>query len=82
MNRLIACFCLLLAASALIPGRYITHLEAHPQLLLHIGLALMAYSVGLLGIILVKILAPGFYAQQDTRTPVRVGLMAVAANAF
>ena len=27
------------------PGRYITHLEAHPQLLLHIGLALMAYSV-------------------------------------
>lgn len=36
---------LLLAASALIPGRYITHLEAHPQLLLHIGLALMAYSV-------------------------------------
>ncbi len=36
---------LLLATSALIPGRYITHLEAHPQLLLHIGLALMAYSV-------------------------------------
>ncbi|PJG59406.1 cytochrome C assembly family protein [Aeromonas cavernicola] len=36
---------LLLTASALIPGRYITHLEAHPQLLLHIGLALMAYSV-------------------------------------
>ncbi|HHQ4519128.1 MULTISPECIES: cytochrome C assembly family protein [Aeromonas] len=36
---------LLLAASALIPGRYITHLEAHPQLLLHIGLALMAYAV-------------------------------------
>ncbi|MGL5039870.1 MAG: cytochrome C assembly family protein [Aeromonas sp.] len=36
---------LLLAASALIPGRYITHLEAHPLLLLHIGLALLAYSV-------------------------------------
>jgi putative peptidoglycan lipid II flippase len=33
--------------------------------------ALLGYSVGLLGLIAVKILAPGFYARQDMRTPVR-----------
>ncbi|MDE2599980.1 MAG: murein biosynthesis integral membrane protein MurJ [Rhodocyclaceae bacterium] len=37
--------------------------------------ALIAYSVGLTGIIMVKILAPGFYARQDIRTPVRIGVM-------
>lgn len=31
--------------------------------------ALMAYSIGLLGFILTKVLSPGFYARQDTRTP-------------
>lgn len=36
---------LLIVADTLIPSRYITHLENHPQLLLHIGLALLAYSV-------------------------------------
>jgi len=37
--------------------------------------ALIAYSVGLLGIILVKILAPGFYAQQNIKTPVKIALV-------
>ena len=36
--------------------------------------ALIAYAVGLAGIILVKILAPGFYARQNIRTPVKVGI--------
>lgn len=36
--------------------------------------ALVAYSVGLPGIILVKILAPGFYAKQNIRTPVKVAI--------
>ena len=36
--------------------------------------ALMAYSVGLLGIILIKVLAPGFYAQQNIRTPVKIAV--------
>ncbi|WP_033999978.1 murein biosynthesis integral membrane protein MurJ, partial [Pseudomonas paraeruginosa] len=36
--------------------------------------ALVAYSVGLLGIILVKVLAPGFYAQQNIRTPVKIAI--------
>lgn len=36
--------------------------------------ALVAYSVGLLGMILVKILAPGFYARQNIKTPVKVAI--------
>ena len=36
--------------------------------------ALVAYAAGLVGIILVKILAPGFYARQDIRTPVKVAI--------
>ncbi|MDG2293193.1 MAG: murein biosynthesis integral membrane protein MurJ, partial [Methylophilaceae bacterium] len=36
--------------------------------------ALMAYSFGLLGLILVKVLAPGFYARQNIKTPVKVAL--------
>ena len=43
-------------------------------------LSLMAYALGLPGFILVKVLAPGFYARQDTRTPVRIGVIAMLAN--
>jgi putative peptidoglycan lipid II flippase len=42
--------------------------------------ALAAYSVGLVGMILVKILAPGFYARQDIRTPVKIGVLTLAAT--
>jgi putative peptidoglycan lipid II flippase len=44
------------------------------------SLSLMAYGIGLLGFILVKVLAPGFYARQDTRTPVRIGIYAMLTN--
>ncbi len=37
--------------------------------------ALVAYSLGLLGLILVKVLAPGFYARQNVRTPVKIALL-------
>jgi putative peptidoglycan lipid II flippase len=43
-------------------------------------LALRAYAVGLVGFSFVKILAPAFFAREDTRTPVRVGLIALGAN--
>ena len=36
--------------------------------------ALIAYSVGLAGLILVRVLAPGFYARQDIRTPVKIAI--------
>jgi len=41
---------------------------------------LMAYAAGLLGIILVKILAPAFYARQDIRTPVRIAIGVLIAT--
>ena len=37
--------------------------------------AVTAYGVGLIGLILVKILAPGFYARQDITTPVKIGVV-------
>jgi putative peptidoglycan lipid II flippase len=40
----------------------------------HTAYASMAYGVGLLGIVAVKVLAPGFYARQDIRTPVRIAV--------
>lgn len=42
--------------------------------------ALMAYSVGLLGLILIKVLAPGFYARQNIRTPVKVAIFTLIAT--
>ena len=40
--------------------------------------ALMAYSWGLIGFSLVKVLAPGYFARQQTKQPVRIGLIALA----
>ena len=42
--------------------------------------SLRAYAVGLLAFMGVKIFAPGFYARQDTTTPVRIGVVAMSAN--
>lgn len=43
-------------------------------------LSLMAYAAGLPAFILIKVLAPGYYARQDTRTPVRYAVIAMVAN--
>ncbi|MEY3744046.1 MAG: hypothetical protein RLZZ541_1101 [Pseudomonadota bacterium] len=42
--------------------------------------ALVAYSVGLLGLILVKILAPGFYARQNIKTPVKIAVFTLVTT--
>jgi putative peptidoglycan lipid II flippase len=42
--------------------------------------ALAAYSLGLVGMILVKILAPGFYARQNIATPVKIGIATLLAT--
>ena len=42
--------------------------------------ALIAFASGLPAFALVKVLAPGFYARQDTKTPVRIGMISMAAN--
>lgn len=42
--------------------------------------SLRAYALGLLAFMAIKVFAPGFYARQDTRTPVRIGIIAMTAN--
>jgi len=44
------------------------------------ALSLRAYSLGLIAFMLVKILAPGFYARKDTTTPVKIGIVCMVAN--
>lgn len=43
-------------------------------------LSLIAYACGLPGFMLIKVLAPAFYSRQDTKTPVRIGMIAIATN--
>ncbi len=45
------------------------------------SLSLMAYAAGLVGFMGVRVLAPGYYARQEMRAPVRIAVIAVAANA-
>jgi putative peptidoglycan lipid II flippase len=40
-----------------------------------VALALVGYGTGLVGLVAIKVLAPGFYASQDMRTPVRIAIM-------
>lgn len=42
--------------------------------------ALMAYALGLVAFMGIKVLAPGFYARQDMRTPVRIAVIAMVVN--
>lgn len=42
--------------------------------------SLVAYACGLLSFMMIKVLAPGFYARQDTKTPVKIGIRAMIAN--
>ncbi|GBL04714.1 murein biosynthesis integral membrane protein MurJ [Glaciecola sp. KUL10] len=42
--------------------------------------SLMAYASGLLSFMLVKIFAPAFYSRQDTKTPVKFGIITMVAN--
>ncbi len=42
--------------------------------------SLRAYTFGLLAFMLIKVLAPGYFAQQDTKTPVKIGVIAMVAN--
>jgi putative peptidoglycan lipid II flippase len=44
------------------------------------SLSLKAYAAGLIAFMLIKVLAPGFFARQDMRTPVRIGVIAMGLN--
>jgi len=44
------------------------------------AVALEAFAIGVCGFIFVKVLAPGFFARQDTKTPMKIGVVAVIVN--
>ena len=44
------------------------------------SLSLITYALGLPAFILIKVLAPGFYSRQDTKTPVKIGIIAMICN--
>lgn len=46
------------------------------------ALSLQAYASGLLCFMLIKVLAPGYYSRQDTKTPVKYGIVAMVTNMF
>ena len=56
------------------------HGEITPYDIGKMTLSLQAYASGLIAFMLIKVLAPGYYARQDTKTPVRIGLQAMAVN--
>ena len=56
------------------------HGEFKPTDVMHTRDALLAYSVGLTGLIMVKVLAPSFYARQDVRTPVKIAIFSLVAT--
>ncbi len=44
------------------------------------AMSLRAYGVGLLAFMLIKVLAPGYFSRQDTKTPVKIAVKAMVAN--
>ena len=44
------------------------------------AMSLRAYAAGLMFFMLIKVLAPGFFARQDTKTPVKIAVVAMVAN--
>ncbi|WP_217363611.1 MULTISPECIES: murein biosynthesis integral membrane protein MurJ [unclassified Marinobacterium] len=44
------------------------------------AMSLRAYGLGLLAFMLIKVLAPGYFSRQDTKTPVKIAVKAMVAN--
>ncbi|MBN0989064.1 murein biosynthesis integral membrane protein MurJ [Amphritea sp. ZJ14W] len=44
------------------------------------AMSLRAYACGLLAFMLIKVLAPGYFSRQDTKTPVKIGIVAMVVN--
>ena len=74
-----ATFALYLLASALLTTIF-QYNEFTTQAVEMSALALQAYAVGVSGFIFVKVLAPGFFARQDTKTPMQVAVTSVITN--
>ncbi|MGB1110257.1 MAG: murein biosynthesis integral membrane protein MurJ, partial [Gammaproteobacteria bacterium] len=71
-------------ALVLLPGPLLTTLFQYGEFSEHsvymASQSLIAYGLGLPAFVLIKVLAPGFYSRQDTKTPVKVGVIAMVTN--
>lgn len=56
------------------------HGKMHAQDILMSAYSLKAYALGLFAFMLIKVLVPGYFARQDMKTPVRIGIKAIIAN--
>lgn len=56
------------------------HGEFTQKDVMQVSYALIAYCTGLASFMLIKVLAPAFYARQDVKTPVRIGIIAMFSN--
>jgi putative peptidoglycan lipid II flippase len=54
--------------------------EFSQDMVLQVSYALFAYLSGLISFMFIKIFAPAYYARQDTKTPVKIGIKAMVAN--
>lgn len=54
--------------------------KLRPEDVVMASLSLRAYALGLLAFMLIKVLAPGYFSRQDTKTPVRYGITAMISN--
>ena len=70
---------LILLADGLVTTIY-QHGSFTPADVYQVRWALIAYSIGLLSFMSVKVLATGFFARQDTKTPVRIAITSVVFN--
>jgi putative peptidoglycan lipid II flippase len=61
--------------ASLIQYREFTAFDTHMA-----AMSLIAYAAGLPAFMLIKILAPGYFSRQDTKTPVKIGVIAMLAN--
>ncbi|HEX8447156.1 MAG TPA: murein biosynthesis integral membrane protein MurJ [Sphingomonas sp.] len=74
-----ATIALMLSATPLVRGLF-QGLRFTPDATQGCAAALTAFSFGLPAYILIKVLTPGFYARSDTRTPLRIAMVAMVAN--
>jgi putative peptidoglycan lipid II flippase len=54
--------------------------EFSQETVIQVSYALFSYLSGLLSFMFIKVLAPGYYARQDTKTPVKIGIIAMVSN--
>jgi len=54
--------------------------EFTPRFVQMASYSLISYAIGLLGFILIKVLASGYFSRQDTKTPVKIGVVAMVTN--